>query len=107
MKGSRRYRLLAAALVVGGVVSLASAQAFAAGTLRVGPATGLTQGKVVSVAGTGLAANAYGYVLECNSAPHDPPLYVGPPFDQPVPIGCSRPSLKYIVSTSSAGTLST
>ncbi len=34
-------------------------------------------------------------------------MFVGAPFDERVPIGCSRPSLKYIVSTSSDGILST
>ena len=58
------------------------------------------------MAGSGLAAHAYGYVLECNSAPGEPTVYVGAPFDHTVPVGCSRPSLKYIVSTSSGGTLS-
>ena len=106
MKHSRRNRLVAAALVVGGFLSIASAQAFAAGALHASPANGLTQGEVVRVAGSGLAAHTYGYVLECNSAPGEPTVYVGAPFDHTVPVGCSRPSLKYIVSTSSGGTLS-
>jgi hypothetical protein len=107
MKVSLRYRLLAVVLVVAGVVSFASAQAFAAGTLRATRASGLVQGEVVGVIGSGLAANAYGYVLECNSAPGEPTIAVGAPFNQRIPIGCSRPNLKYIVSTSAAGTLST
>lgn len=107
MKNSRRSRVIAAALVVGGVLSMASAPAFAAGSLRVSPANGLVQGEIVRVAGSGLADHAFGYALECNSAPHEPTVFVGAPFDQRVPVGCSRPSLKYIVSTSSDGTLST
>ncbi len=107
MKNSRRSRVIAAALVVGGVLSIASAPAFAAAALRVSPANGLVQGEVVRVSGSGLAAHAFGYALECNSAPHEPTVFVGPPFDLRVPVGCSRPSLKYIVSTNSDGTLST
>src|SRR5580704_6601240 len=100
MRVSLRYRLLAVVLVVAGVVSFASSQAFAAGTLRATQSTGLVQGEVVGVIGAGLAANAYGYVLECNSAPREPTIAVGAPFNQRIPIGCSRPNLKYIVSTS-------
>ena len=107
MKVSLRYRLLAVVLVVAGVVSFASSQAFAAGTLRATRSAGLVQGEVVGVIGAGLAANAYGYVLECNSAPGEPTIGVGAPFNQRIPIGCSRPNLKYIVATSASGTLST
>ncbi len=102
-----RYRLIAAALVVGGFLSFAGAQAFAVGTLRASTANGLVQGQVVRVTGTGFTAKAFGYVLECNSAPGEPTVGVGAPFNQRIPIGCSRPSLKSIVSTTADGSLST
>ncbi len=101
-----RRRLVAAALVVAGFLSFASAQAFATGALNLSSATGLVQGQVVLVAGTGLAANAFGYVLECNGTPGEPTVYVGPPFDESIPVGCSPPSLKQIVSTTPTGSMS-
>jgi uncharacterized membrane protein YgcG len=107
MMVSRRSWFMAVALVAGGILSFASASAFAAGTLRVNVANGLTQAQVVRVSGTGLTANAFGYVLECNGAPGEPTVGVGAPFNQRIPVGCSRPSLKSIVSTASDGSLST
>jgi hypothetical protein len=100
----RRW-LAAVALIVGGVVALASNSAFAAGTLHVSPASGLGQKQVVRVSGSGLTPNAYGYIVECNGARGEPTVVVGPPFDQAIPVGCSPPSLKRLVSTSSSGTL--
>ena len=81
-----RLGLIAVVLLGGGVVCFASAQAFAFGSLHVSVATGLTQRQVVTVTGSGLAANAYGYVLECNDTPGEPTVSVGPPFDQSVPV---------------------
>jgi len=107
LKVSRRNWLIAAACVTGGFVCFASADAFATGTLAATPHGGIRQGEVVTVTGTGLAANSYGYVLECNDTPGEPTVLVGPPFDQRIPVGCSAPNLKYIVSTSSTGSLST
>jgi hypothetical protein len=101
-----RRRLVAAALVVAGFLSFASAQAFATGALRLSSATGLVQGQMVFVAGSGLAANAFGYVLECNGTPGEPTVFVGAPFDEPIPVGCSPPSLKQIVSTTPTGSMS-
>jgi hypothetical protein len=106
-KVSRRNWLIAAALVTGGFVCFASADAFAAGTLVASPHGGIKQGEVVTVTGTGLAASSYGYVIECNDTPGEPTVLVRPPFDQRIPVGCSPPNLKYIVSTSSTGSLST
>ena len=71
------------------------------------PAAGLTGGEKVTITGSGLAANAKGYVLECNEAPGEPTVNIGPPFDESLPIGCSAPSLRRITATTPAGTLST
>jgi Neocarzinostatin family len=95
------------ALVVGGLVFFEQAAAFAAATIQVTPATGLVSGKTVTVVGSGLAGSAKGLVLECNEAPREPTVFVGPPFDMAEPVGCSAPSLKHIVTTSASGTLAT
>ncbi len=102
-----RRAVLAAALVMGGVLCFASSQAFAAGELQANPTTGLEQAQVVTVTGSGLSANAYGYVLECNGTPGEPTDPVGAPFDMSISVGCSPPSLKHIVSTTATGSLST
>ena len=98
---------LAIAVFTGLAVSLSIAPAGANGILKVIPAIGLVQRQVVTVTGTGLADHAYGYVLECNDTPGEPTVRVGPPFDLSIPVGCSPPSLKQIVSTSAAGVLLT
>jgi len=102
-----RRAVLAAALVVGGVLCFATSQAFAAGVLQANPTTGLQQAQVVTVSGSGLSPDAYGYVLECNGTPGEPTDPVGAPFDMSISVGCSPPSLKHIVSTGADGSLST
>ena len=102
-----RTRVTAGAFAALGVLLFAGAAAFASGTLHTSAATGLTQGEIVNVTGTGLSPNVFGYVLECNNTPGEPTVPVGPPFDERIPVGCSPPSLKHIVSTASDGTLST
>jgi hypothetical protein len=101
-------RVLAVVLMVGAFLFFGSAAAFATGpSISVRPNTGLTGGKTVTVVGSGLAAGAKGYVMECNEAPGEPTVRIGPPFDESLPIGCSAPSLKRIVSTTANGTLAT
>jgi len=102
-----RDLLIALALVVVGVVSFSSAQAFASGNLVLSDSTDLVQAQVIQVAGSGLTPGTYGYILECNDTPGEPTVSVGAPFDQQIPIGCSAPSLKHIVMVSSSGTLKT
>ena len=101
------YRLVAVVLVAGGLVVSASASAFGVATISLNQASGLAQRQVVDVNGVGLAANTFGYVLECNDTPGEPTLTVGPPFDDTLPIGCSPASLKHLVSTAPDGSLST
>ena len=61
------HRLVAIVLVAGGFVLFKTATASAASpTLAAQPSAGLSGGKKVTVTGSGLAANAKGYVLECN-----------------------------------------
>jgi len=98
-------RCLAAFLVVGGVVLAASVSAFGAGALVVSQSTGLVQGQSVLVTGSGFAKSAFGYVVECNGTPNEPTVFIGSPFFQSLPVGCSAPSLKHIASTSGTGTL--
>ncbi len=101
------HRLVAIVLVAGGFVLFKTATASAAApTISAHPSAGLTGGKKVTVTGSRLAANAKGYVLECNEAPGEPTVYIGPPFDESLPIGCSAPSLRRITSTTPYGTLS-
>ena len=102
-----RHALVAGALVAGSVVCVASAPAWATGTLHLTAATGLVQKQIVTVTGSGFADRTYGYVLECNATSGQPTVLVGPPFDQSLPVGCSAPSLKHIVSTTATGMLST
>jgi hypothetical protein len=101
-------RLVAIVLVAGGFVLFKTATASAAApSITARPNTELGGGKKVAVTGTGLAPNAKGYVLECNEAPGEPTVHIGPPFDESLPIGCSAPSLRRITATTSNGTLAT
>ena len=104
---ARTCAITAALVVMLGVLLFAGADAFAAGTLHPSASKALTQAEIVSVKGTGFASNAFGYILECNETPGEPTVPVGAPFDQRIPVGCSGPSLKHIVSTSADGSLST
>jgi len=99
-------RLTAIGLLAAGLVIFAAAPAFAESTISVSQSTGLKQAQVVSVTGSGLAASAFGYLIECNDAPGEPTVTVGAPFDIVLPIGCSAPNLKRIVHTTADGSLS-
>ena len=102
-----KHQLMAAVVIAATLVLSGTDVAFGAATIKVTPSFGLGGGKVVTVTGTGLARNAYGSVLECNGAPGEPTVLVGPPFDESIPVGCSPPSLKHIVSTGTYGSLAT
>jgi hypothetical protein len=107
---SRRQRHVAprvAALVMmaGGIVLAVASSAFATAPLSVSPASGLNARQTVVVDATGLGTSSPGYILECNNAPGEPTVLIGPPFDTSVPIGCSPPSLKHLVYTKADGTL--
>jgi hypothetical protein len=100
-------KLIIGVVLATGVISLCSSAAFASGKLHVNPSTHLVRKETVRVTGSGLAGNAFGYILECNRTPGEPIVKVGAPFDRWIPVGCSPPSLKHLVSTSRIGTLST
>ncbi len=99
-------RLVAIGFLAGGMVLSTAVPAFASGSITVSQSTGLKQAQVVAVTGSGLAASAFGYLIECNAAPGEPRVTVGPPFDVVLPIGCSAPNLKRIVHTTAQGSLS-
>lgn len=98
---------IALVLVVLGVLSFSTAEAFAQSSLVLSESTNLVQAQVIQVTGSGLTPSTYGYILECNEASGEPTVSVGAPFDMQIPVGCSAPSLKHIVNTTSSGTLKT
>lgn len=103
----RRWLLaaLGSALVVGGVVTCTSAAAFGSAQLRVIPATGLVSHQIVAVTGSGLPPKSNGYLVECNMAPDAPKVTLSSPAFDTLPVSCSAPSLRRVVSTSGTGTL--
>jgi hypothetical protein len=109
-----QYRWIAAVLLVGGLVTLASgARAYAAGVsvqATVSPATGLSNGQTVTFTASGLAASSPGTILECDDAPTgvtQTSVMLGAPVNQPVSVGCTPPSYSHVVSTKADGTVST
>jgi Neocarzinostatin family len=106
-QGHSKHQLVAVVVTAGALALFGTDVAFGSATINVTPAFGLTGGTVVTVTGTGLAKNAHGNVLECNGAPGEPTVFVGPPFDEWVPVGCSPPSLKHIATTGANGSLAT
>jgi len=70
-------------------------------TLTVSPATGLINGSVVTVSGSGYADNSTGAILECNNDPAQPTIVVE---GSAAPVSCTNP-LKKIETTSASGAL--
>lgn len=86
---------------VGGVTSGPKATTAAAGPkLTVTPDTNLTNDEKVTATGSGMAAGAYGALIECNQANGEPTVQVE---GNAVPVGCTNP-LSTIQVTSSSGT---
>jgi hypothetical protein len=73
--------------------------ASASPALAVNPDTDLTNGETVTVTASGMHANAYGSVLECNLAKDEPTVQVE---GNAVPVGCTNP-LQTITSTDGSG----
>jgi hypothetical protein len=71
--------------------------------LTVSPDTNLTDGQRVTVTASGMKANAYGSVLECNLAPNEPTVSVQ---GNDVPVGCTNP-LSTLKSTDASGGFTT
>ena len=82
-----------------GVLAFAG-PASAAAAVTVTPSTGLSNGSVVTVTGTGFDASDTGAILECNNAPNQPTVSVA--GIEQAPVGCTNPLLK-IVSTNASG----
>ena len=91
LSGGREARakvlmIVAAMLVAGGSVLLvttiggsipASAATGLTGTIKITPDTGLTNGSVVTITGTGFTKSSIGNVLECNDDATQPNVMVG------------------------------
>ncbi|MGD0379017.1 MAG: neocarzinostatin apoprotein domain-containing protein [Acidimicrobiales bacterium] len=88
---------------------LTASVAVAAGnpTLSASPDTGLSNGSVVTVTGSGFAKNSAGNVLECNTDPSQPTVMDGAPISSAIPVSCTAPSYSKLVTTSSKGAVST
>ncbi len=104
--------VLGAVLVVAGSILLGTTiSAFAAtgltGTLMASPSSGLSNGSVVTLTGTGFTDSSIGNVLECNSDPNQPTVMDGGVIDSAISVSCSAPSLSMLVTTSATGTVST
>ncbi|MEI9914021.1 MAG: carboxypeptidase regulatory-like domain-containing protein [Candidatus Saccharibacteria bacterium] len=98
MKRIKIQYLLAALIAVG---LLAPAIVWASGSLNVSSSTGLSNGQVVSVSGSGFSANSTGSILECNNDPNQPTIeFVG----NPVSVSCSNP-FSELVTTNGGGNL--
>ena len=68
-------------------------------TLVVTPDTNLTNGESVTVTASGMTANSYGSVIECNLADNEPTVQVE---GNAVPVGCTNP-LQTLKTTDASG----
>jgi len=92
---------MAAVLMLAGLsgVVLAS-EASAAATLSATPDTGLSNGTVVTLSGSGFADSSPGAYLECNNDPSQPTVEVA--GVEQAPVGCTDP-LNNVVTTTATG----
>ena len=95
------------AVLVPGVLTTSAASAATGPTMTVTPDSGLSGGSVVNVSGSGFSKSSIGNLLECNSDPGQPTVALGSPINSTVPVSCTAPSYSMLVSTSSAGAIST
>jgi neocarzinostatin family protein len=102
---ARAARLLIASgvLLISAAIGLLafSGTASATATLTVTPSTGLSNGSVVTVSGSGFADSSTGAVLECNSDPGQPTISVA---GNAVPVSCTSP-FSSLHTTTSGGAL--
>jgi len=100
---------MAVMLVAGGVSLVVAAlpASAAVGSLTLSPSTGVSDGTVLTVTGSGFTHGSLGNLLECNSDPGQPTVALPAPISTTISVGCSPPSFSKIVSTSSTGTIST
>ena len=98
---------IAAALLLtsGSILLGTSLSAYAAATLTASPATGLSNGTVVTVTGSGFTANGTGNILECNNSPGEPTVALTLPVVglSNKLVGCTSPSISRLVSTNTTG----
>lgn len=95
------------AVLLPGVLMVSAASAAGSPTLTVNPDSGLSNGSVVDVSGSGFAKSSIGNVLECNSDPGQPTVMDGSPINSSIPVSCTAPSYSMLVSTNSQGAIST
>jgi|SRR5579884_3535315 len=90
-------------LALAGFISfiIPSSMAFAAGSITVSPNSGLVNGQTITVAGSGLAKNSTGTIVECNNDPNQPNVTVA---GNPVPVSCTNP-LSTLISIDANGNL--
>ena len=92
--------------ITGGTLA-ASAATGASPPITITPDTGLTNGQVVTITGTGFAKSSIGNVLECNSDAKQPTVLVGGLVNSTISVSCIAPSLSKLVTTSATGALNT
>ncbi|HLI72528.1 MAG TPA: hypothetical protein VKU86_01520 [Acidimicrobiales bacterium] len=88
------------------VEALPAAAAGVVGTMTLSPTTGVADGTVLTVTGSGFTHSSIGNILECNSDPNQPTVALPAPISTSVSVSCSPPSFSKLVSTSATGTIS-
>jgi large repetitive protein len=99
--------VVSAVVLAAGVLTASAAVAASSPTLSASPNTGLSNGSVVSVSGSGFAKSSIGNVLECNSDPSQPTVEDGSPINSSIPVSCTAPSYSKLVTTNGSGDVST
>src|SRR5579864_4165473 len=104
-----KLQMLAAALVVGGLVMVVEAlpASAAVGTLTLSPSSGVATGTVLTVTRSGFTKSSIGNLLQCNSDPNQPTVALPGPINTSVSVGCTSPTYAKLVTTSATGTIST
>jgi hypothetical protein len=98
--------VLGGAVLLPGVVAVSAASAAGSPSMTVNPDSGLSNGSVVDVSGSGFSDSSIGNILECNSDPNQPTVADGSPINSSIPVSCTAPSYSMLVSTSSQGAIS-
>ena len=98
-----RLSMASAVLLISGLVGVLAfaGSASATTTISVTPSTGLSDGTVVSVSGSGFADNSTGAILECNTDPNQPTISVA---GMDAPVSCSG-IFTVLHTTTASGTL--
>jgi hypothetical protein len=91
----------------GGLVAMATVPAYAAASITVTPATGLANGQMVTITGSGFTKASIGNVLECNTDPNQPTVHDGGVVNADISISCNAPSFSHLVTVDASGNIST